>query len=206
MSFKELVEEVIARGFENVANEEGGEARIKRWLNQAYREIIDFRAWAFLEEEDEGKAPLTIVDLKHVLTVVNRSSGERLNYTTRAGLEHWDPGLVAAGTATQWFLDGEDELHVYPVDADSTIQVRYIKKPADLKEDKDEPIFDADYHDLIVDAAVVRAYKNIDNFEAAGFLRQEFDRGMRNMVRNLRKSYDGNRMIQRSGTVDDYLC
>lgn len=205
MTFKELIEEVSARGFEFIANDEGGEARIKRWINQAYREIIDFRAWGFLEAEKEGKAPLTIADLKHVLSVVNVTNGERLTYTTRAGLEHWDPGLSTVGTATQWFLDGEDELRVYPADADSTIQVRYLMKPPDLAADGDEPIFDADYHDLIVDAAVVRAYKNTDNFEAAGFVRQEFDRGMRNMVRNLRKSYDGNRMIQRSGTVNDYL-
>lgn len=205
MTFKELIEEVSARGFEFIANDEEGEARIKRWINQAYREIIDYRAWGFLEGEKEGKAPLTIADLKHVLSVVNVSNGERLTFATRAGLERWNPGLTEVGTATQWFLDGEDELRVFPSDADSTIQVRYLLKPPDLKEDGDEPIFDADYHDLIVDAAVVRAYKNTDNFEAAGFVRQEFDRGMRNMVRNLRKSYDGNRMIQRSGTVDDYL-
>lgn len=205
MTFLEIYEEVVARGFENIAGEEGGEARIKRWINQAYREIIDFRAWGFLEASKEGTAPLTIADLGHVLSAVNVTNETRLEYATRAGLVHWDATLSAAGVSTQWYLEGDTELHVYPVDTASTIKVRYLRVPADLEEDADEPMIPAGYHDLIVDGAVVRAYKTTDNFEAGGYVRQEFDRGLRNMVRTLRKSYDGNRMIQRTGSVNDYL-
>lgn len=205
MTFKQLYEEVVAHGWDQIAGEEGGEARLKRWINQAYREIIDFRAWGFLEDEEEGKAPLTIADLGHVLSAVNATNGTRLEYTTRAGLVHWDADLDATGIASQWYLEGETELNVYPIDTGSTIKVRYLKVPADLKEDSDVPVVPEGYHGLIVDGAVVRAYKTTDNYEAAGFARQEFDRGMRNMVRSLRKSYDGNRRIQRTGTVNDYL-
>jgi len=205
LTFKEIYEEVVAHGWDNIAGEEGGEARIKRWINQAYREIIDFKAWGFLEATKEGKAPLTIADLGHVLSVVNLTNETRLDYTTRAGLAHWDPVLSATGVATQWFLEGETELHVYPLDTASTLRVVYLKNPADLKEDKDEPALPPAYHGLIVDGAVVRAYKTTDNCEAGGFVRQEFDRGLRNMVKTLRKSYDGNKLIQRTGTVNDYL-
>lgn len=205
MTFKQLYEEVIARGFDNIANEEGGEARIKRWINQAYREIIDFRAWAFLEASKEGKAPLTISDLGHVLSVVNLTSESRLDYATVAALRRYDPALSGSGTATQWYLDGEHELKAYPIDASSTLLVRYLKVPADLKEDNDEPAIPSGYHGVIVDGACVRAYQPSDNYEAAGFLRQEFTRGLRNMAKNLRKSYDGNRLIQRTGTLNDYF-
>lgn len=205
MTFKEIYEEVVAHGWDNIAGEEGGEARIKRWINQAYREIIDFRAWGFLEATKEGKAPLTIADLGHVLSVVNLTNENRLDFTTRAGLAHWDPAVSASGVGTQWFLEGETELHVYPADTDSTYRVVYLKNPAELAADGDKPALPEPYHGLIVDGAVVRAYKTTDNFEAGGFVRQEFDRGLRNMVKTLRKSYDGNKRIQRTGTANDYL-
>lgn len=205
MNLKEIYEEVVGHGWENIANEEGGEARIKRWINQAYREILNYRAWGFLEEEDEGKAPLTIEDLGHVLSVVCVEQETRLEYTTRAGLIHWDPTLSNSGIPTQWYLETDTELHVYPVNTDLKIKVRYLKEPADLKEDGDEPVMPEAWHQLIVDGAVVRAYKTTDNFEAAGFMRQEFDRVLADMVKTLRKSYDGNKLIQRTGSVNDYL-
>lgn len=205
MTFKEIYEEVVARGFENIAEEEGGEARIKRWINEAYREVIDHRAWAFLRDEAEGKAPLTIEDLGHVISAVNQRSDSRLTFTTEAGLRHWDPTLESTGVATQWFLEGDSELHVYPTDAASEILVVYLKNPPDLKEDGDEPLVPAGYHGVIEDGAVLRAYKATDNYEAVGAVLAEFNRGLKSMRKNLRKAYDGGQLIQRTGSVNDYL-
>lgn len=205
MTFKELVEEVINRGFENIANEEGGEARIKRWINQTYREIVDHRAWGFLEEEKEGNAPLTIADLSHVLSVVNVTSDAPVTFTTRAALTDWDPALSTTGVASQWYLVGEDELHVYPADVDSTIRVYYLKDPPDLKADADVPVVPEDYHGVIEDGAVLRAYKTTDNYEAIAASRSEFNNGLRSMRKRLRKSYKGNRLVRKTGTVNDYI-
>lgn len=205
MTLKEIYEEVVAHGWANIADEEGGEARIKRWINQAYREVLNHRAWGFLEDDAEGKAPLTIEDLGHVLSVVCVEQGTRLGYTTRAGLIHWDPTLAATGVPRQWYLETDTVLHVYPVNTDLKIKVRYLTEPADLKEDGDEPVMPAAWHQLLVDGAVVRAYKTTDNYEAAGFMRQEYDRVLRDMVKTLRKSYDGNKVVQRTGTANDYL-
>lgn len=200
MTYKELLEEVKARGFEHIS-----EARLKRWINQAYREIVDHRAWEFLEEEKEGNAPLEFEDLGHVLSVVNVTEQTHLGFTTVASLGRWDPALSSSGTATQWYMKGSQEIHVFPTDAASTIKVTYLKVPADLKEDEDEPVIPVAYHGLIVDGAVLRAYKNTDNFEAASAVRQELNIGLRGMVKTLRKSYDGNRLIQRTGSANDYL-
>lgn len=205
MTFKQLYEEVIARGFDNIAGEEGGEARIKRWLNQAYREIIDYRAWAFLEESKEGKAPLEIKDLGHVLSVSNLTHETLLTFVERAILLHWDPALTGKGTGNRWYLEGTTVIHVYPTDADDTFKVRYLKVPADLKEDGDEPVIPTAYQGLIEDGAVVRAYKGTDNFEAGQFVRQEFDRGLKSMVRAIHVNYDSSKTVVRTGSVNDYL-
>lgn len=205
MTFLEIYEELVDRGFENVATSAGGEALLKRWINEAYREIIDYRAWAFLEAEEEGTAPLEFKDLGHVLSVVNVESQTRLTFIERAALIHFDPALASTGVGSLWYMQGTEELCVHPLDTTSTIRVRYLKVPADLKEDKDEPVIPESYQGLLVDGASVRAYKRTDNFQAGQFVRQEFDRGLRGMVKGLRISYAGNRSMVRTGTVNDYL-
>lgn len=205
MTFKQLQEEVVARGFQNIADEEGGEARIKRWINQAYREIVDDRAWAFLEATKEGAAPFAIADLGHVLSAVNVTSEAPLAFIDRAELTNQDPALVSTGIASLWFLENGTQLCVHPLDTGSTIRVRYLKLPADLAADGDEPVIPVAYHGVIEDGAVVRAYKTTDNYEAGQFVRQEWERGMKGMRKGLRKSYAGNRKMVRSGNINDYL-
>jgi hypothetical protein len=205
LTFKELKEEVIARGFENIATDTGGEARIKRWINQSYREVIDHRAWAFLEASKEGKAPLAIADLGHVLSVTNLTVETLLTYIERAALLHWDPALSGTGTGTQWYLENGNSIHVYPGDTASTILVRYLKEVADLVADGDEPVVPAAYHGVIEDGAVLRAYKTTDNFEAVIAIRAEFNAGLKSMVKGLRVNYDGSRTIVRTGSVNDYI-
>lgn len=205
MTRKEIYEEVLARGFQHIADQSGGEARVLRWINQAYREIIDHRPWAFLEASKEGTSPLEVADLGHVLSVSNLTHDRSLTYIERAVLLKSDPSLEATGTATLWFHEDGDTIRTHPVDSSSTLLVRYLKVAAPLAKDADEPIFDADYHDLIVDGAAVRGYKSTDNFEAAGFVRQEWERGLRGMTKGLRVNYDSPRTIVRAGTVNDYL-
>jgi len=205
VTFKQLQEEVVARGFENIATDTGGEARIKRWINQAYREIIDTRAWAFLEATKEGLTPLAIADLGHVLSVTDVTHETLLSYVERAVLLHWDPALTGKGSADRWYLESGTTLKVYPADAASTFLVRYLKEVADLVADGDEPVIPAAYHGVIEDGAVVRAYKTTDNYEAGQFVRQEYDRGLKSMVRGLRVNYDSAKTIVRTGTVNDYL-
>lgn len=205
MTFKELQEEVIARGFENIATDTGGEARIKRWINQSYREVIDHRAWAFLEATKEGKAPLAIADLGHVLSISNLTNETLLTFMERAALLHWDPALTGVGVGNRWYLESGNSIHVYPTDAESTYLVRYLKEVADLVANGDEPVVPSAYHGVIEDGAVLRAYKTTDNFQAGQFVRTEFNNGLKSMVKGLRVNYDSAKTIIRTGSVNDYI-
>jgi hypothetical protein len=205
VTFKELQEEVIARGFENIATDTGGEARIKRWINQSYREVIDHRAWAFLEATKEGKAPLAIADLGHVLSISNLTNETLLTFMERAALLHWDPALTGVGVGNRWYLESGNSIHVYPTDAESTYLVRYLKEVADLVANGDEPVVPSAYHGVIEDGAVLRAYKTTDNFQAGQFVRTEFNNGLKSMVKGLRVNYDSAKTIIRTGSVNDYI-
>ena len=53
---------------------------------------------------------------------------------------------------------------------------------------------------------MVRAYKNRDQYEAAQFVRQEWERGMKGMTHALLKpNYDNDKKILRTGSPADYL-
>lgn len=204
MNFKEVREEVVARGFDDFAE---SDARIKRWVNQSYRELCDEYPWPFLEANKEGTAPLTIEDLGHVLSVTNKTNESTLAPLDRRQAVGLDPKLD--DTATQpsnWYREGETTVKVWPADTSSTFLVRYLKTPKELSEDADTLVIPAAYQDLVVDGAVIRAYKNRDNFEAAQFVRAEWERGVRQMVHALlRPNYDRPYLATRTGFPADYL-
>jgi len=198
VTFKELIEEVQVRGFSYES-----EARIKRWINQTYREVCDFKPWPFLKTTKEGAAPLTIADLGHVLAVADVAANALLRFADLTELTQGDPNLESEGSPSRWFLDGS-KIAVYPIST-RTIKVTYVKTPADLKEPGDEPVVPAAYQGVIVDGACAKAYKPTDNFEAMQYVRQEFDRSLRGMVHALmRPNYDGHRRILLTGSPEDY--
>lgn len=203
-SLKELRQEVYARGFDDLDNEEG-EPRVNRWINQSAREIYDYAPWPFLEGTVSDTAPLVISQLGHVLSLADETAGRQIGYIDRAEIAAIDPDFNEEGAATNWYREG-DTIKVWPADEESTFLVRYVLAPEDLSEDAETPLVPAPYQDLIVDGAVVRAYKNRDNFEAAQFVRQEWERGIKQMAHALlRPNYDNARSVIRTGEPRDYL-
>lgn len=206
MTLEELREEIIAAGAENIAKEEGGEARINRWIQQAIREICDHKPWPFLFASKEGKAPVKIDDLGHVQAVVDLSARNPLEPATFNQLVLGDPNMDAKGKAEYWFTEDNETVKVHPSDTASSFRVDYRKVPAELEKDEEEPIIPVDYHDLIVDRVRVKAYKKTDNFEAAAEILQDYERQLDDMVHALMKpNYDKDRRVTRSGMVGDYL-
>jgi len=202
----ELREEVIASGAENIANDTGGEARINRWIQQAIRELCDFKPWPFLFAEKEGAAPLKIEDLGHVIAVGDLTNRNPIEPATLNQLLLADPKLDGTGNAEYWFTEDGETIKVYPAPSGGgNFKVRYRKVPAEL-EDEDEPIVPADYHDLIVDRVRVKVYKATDNFEAAAEILKDYERQRDLMVHALMHSnYDKERRLTRSGYAGDYV-
>lgn len=206
MDRKEIREEVIALGAENIANDAGGEARINRWIQQAIRELCDYKPWPFLFDEKEGAAPLTIEDLGHVVAVSDVTHRNPIEPATLNQLLLADPNLVGVGQAEYWFTEDGKTIKVYPAPSGGgNFNVRYRKVPAELG-DNEEPIIPVDFHDLIVTRVRVKVYKATDNWEAASEAWKDYEKERDAMVHALMKpNYDKERRVTRSGRVGDYV-
>lgn len=205
MNREEIRDEVIASGAENIMKEPGGEARINRWIQQSYRELCDHKPWPFLFDSDEGVAPLTIDNLGHVVAVVDVAARNELEPITINQLLLGDPTQTGTGRPEYWFSEDGETIKVTPTQAGLLVRVLFRIKPA-LLEDDDEPIFDVDYHDIIVTRTRVKVYKATDNLEAAAEMLKDYERERDGMVHSLMKlNYDKERRLTRAGRRGDYL-
>ena len=206
MTFKELIEESSRRGLTYMLDGGTKEARLKRWINDAYREVSDEAAWPFREVTKEGKAPLTIEDASHVLSFIDATNKEDLRGVDRRTLLAADPALTATGFAEYWYREGSSTFKVYPADTSSTFSVIYLKSPKELKEATDTPIFPTNYHEIIIDGTVIRGLKDQNNWEAMAQLRGEWRASLGRMKKELLPvNYANAETTQRTGTPGDYL-
>lgn len=205
MNRKEIREEVIANGAENIANDEGGEDRINRWIQQVIRDICDLKPWPFLMVTKSGTAPLEVADLAHVEAMVDVTNDTQLRSITVGQLIGRDPDLSEVGSAQYWYTEDAKTLKVYPANTSATFKVHYRRTPPAIDDTK-EPIIPADYHDVIVDGVRIKVYKATDNFEAAAEILKDYERRLDGMAHALlHPNYDGARRITRTGGVADYL-
>jgi hypothetical protein len=177
MNFSELKTEFYARGTDYLNEDAQGVARAERWLNQAYREIVNLHAWPFLQTVATGAADagfVVVPDLRKILYVTDSSGGQNpgtpLKRVSIEDLQAESANVSQTGTPELYWLDGAETIMAYPVGG--TISVRYVKRVAPMT-GTDVPIFDEEYHNLIVDKAMIKAYVDSDNFEAAAALRDE---------------------------------
>lgn len=179
MNFTELQAELYARGTDYLAEDAQGAARAARWLNQAYREIVNLQAWSFLRTTVTGTAGtglVSIPDLRRVLYVGDATgvaAGEAGRPLRRATIEEVvaEDGTGSTGTPEFYYIIN-GTVYSYPLGG--TVRVTYVRRVPPMS-GTDEPVFDEEYHNLIVDKAMVRAYIDSDNYEAAAALRAEVD-------------------------------
>ena len=179
-TFLELQAEFYARGYDYLAQDAAGQTRAKRWLNESYLELCELADWPFLEADITGVAPLTITDLRQVLSVRDSTNRQQLWGDDRRTMLDRFEDLTITGTPTQFYLEGTI-LKVYPVQA-VTLQVRYLAIPVALSGDTDEPVIPNQHQYLIIDGAVIRAMKDSDNFNGVAVLRAEYDVGVGRMM------------------------
>src|SRR5690606_7391971 len=162
--------------------------RAERWLNQAYREMLNLHSWPFLQAHVTGAAgagQVVVPDLRKIRFVTDVDQygdgagsvpGRALTRVSKDDLVDEYKDLTHTGRPDYYYLDGTSTVNTYRVGG--TIRVDYIKRVDPMSSDLDEPIFDEEYHPLIVDRAMIKAYIDSDNFEAAQALRDEFDAWM----------------------------
>lgn len=181
-AFSDLQTEFYARGFSYLNDDEPGRTRAKNWLNEAYLEdICAGNNWDFLKTSTSGTAPLSITDLDSVVSVVDTTTLTQLEYANLREIVDSDPTQVTDATPTNWYLSDQTTLAVYPLNTSDTITVNYYAIPSELSGDTDTTAIPKRWCGLIVDAAVIRAYVDSDNFDAANQLQARFDRRFESM-------------------------
>lgn len=174
MNFTELKTEFYARGTNYLEEDAAGVTRAELWLNQGYREILNLQPWPFLKATTTGSAGagfVSIPDLRRVAWVKNAETGFALTRATADELADEDVDLTLPGAPEFYYVNGP-EVRAYPLGG--TLFVSYYKRMPPLT-GTDSPVFDEEYHLLIVDKAMIFAYIDGDNFEAAAALRAELD-------------------------------
>ena len=184
MTFREMLTEFYARGFDYLNDSGAGEVRAKRWLNQSYQEICGLDDWPFLEVSTSGSLPLTISDLRTVMSATNTVTELPLSFIDRRSAVDAYPDLTEPGNPEYAYFTDATTIAGFPVGSD-TINVRYIKVPADLSADSDTPIIPARYQYAIVDFACGRAYMDSDNPQMAQAVRADADTIIQSMREHL---------------------
>ena len=86
MTFQQLLTEFFARGFDYLNDSGAGETRAKQWINQSYQEICGLDDWPFLEATASGGSPLTIADLRTILSLTDTTTNTNLGFIDRRTL------------------------------------------------------------------------------------------------------------------------
>lgn len=175
MTFRQLLTEFYARGFDYLNDNGVGETRAKRWINQSYTDICESDDWPFLQSSFSGACPATIADLGTVETVYNSTQNRSMVFVDRRTLTETYPDLTLEGFPAYAYITNGTTVNTYPVSTTDVIKINYWEIPTDLAADSDSPVFPARYHQAIIDYACGRAYIDSDNPEMAQVARGDAD-------------------------------
>ena len=189
MNLTQAQAEMQARGFDYLDS-----SRLTNFLNRGLTDFEDFWRWPWLTKTATGAAPLTIADLKFVLKVYDAIGNELFGMSDAEDLDY-----TLTGTPTSWWIDetsGSPVLTAYPVGA-ATLSVRYVAESTPLAGGNDTPLIPSRYHNLWIDLAVVHAYRDRDNFAAAGQLAATATRDLWTLVERYDSRNRMNSLAQR---------
>lgn len=191
MTFAELTSELVARGAVSDSTRNG------RWINVAYRRIGNAYDWPFTEAVATGATgagSLQLTDFRKAQYVGDLAQtsgvtpGFPLARITPAELaeEYGISNLAAAGTPSFWWLDTSvgpalPNIRTYPLGG--TVYVRYQKRLDELAGSQ-APVFDEEYHSLIVDRAMVEVYRDADEQGLAKDLMNQFREDLASMAQD----------------------
>ena len=204
MDFTALQAELAARGFDPLV----GQGRAGAFINRGMRALDGMALWPYLESSATGTAPLAISDLLTVEAVLDTTNDVELLPDTYQNLRaRFGGDLSTAGNPSYWYMatpGGVRTVATYPVSSSVQIGVQYWRVTSALSSGSDVPAAPARWHDLIVDLAAIRAYRDMHNHGAAESLQAQVDRDVAQMRQELfTDQVQGPGFIQiRSGSDD----
>lgn len=150
--------ELSVRGYSRIVT--ASPARANVWLNEAKNRFEDFEYdWPWLKTSTSGTAPLTIADLRRVLSVVDVSSKLPVDQVDASAVIEFASGdLTLTGFPSGWYLTSDTILTTFPV-ASGQLSVRYLKFSPELSADGDAPLIPVRYRSTWIDLAEVQALR-----------------------------------------------
>lgn len=181
MTFTALVAEMVQRGAED------NSSRNLAWANLAYHEIINAYEWPFTEAEATGTVgagTVSVSDFRKAMIVADKTTtpGRALRQILVSELveDFYIENLAESGTPEFWYFDGlTSTIKSWPLGG--TIYTRYHKRVADAV-GGDTPIFLSEYHNLIVEGAMVYVYADNDEQAQANTQYGKFLQGLGRMA------------------------
>jgi hypothetical protein len=186
LTFATAKTELLARGFDDLDT-----TRQSYFINRGYQMVCNKYPWPFLEATTTGTSPLTISDLRQILYVIDTTNDQELIGIDQREIRGVDPDITSTGTPTHYYLTGTTTLTVWPPNTSVSLSVRYYKVPAALT-GTDALLVPERYEYLVIDAAVILAYRDSDNFDAAGALKAEWEYEVGEMAKDLLSRNFGN--------------
>lgn len=201
MNFAELKTELAARGFKGLSSTRQGQ-----FINWAYLELCGLHQWPFLENSATGTTPLAITTLGTIEAVIDEDRNVELLPVEYRDLVAEVGDLSTTGVASVYYIanpSGTLQVATYPVTT-NTIGVQFYEVPAELT-GTDTPVVPARFHDILVDLAVTRAYRNKDLFQQADALQAHIDRRVQQMaVEQFTQQIQGPDFQQIRGASEDW--
>lgn len=199
MNLGEARTEFGDRGFDGVLSS----ARMNFYLNRALTDFGDYYAWPWLRKTATGAAPLTISDLKYVRSVYDSTGNEMFGLDVNE-----DVDLTTTGSPSYWWIDdtsGSAVITAYPVGT-VTLRVSYVAEAPLLSADSDVPLMPVRYHMTWIDLAVMRAYRDSDNFAAASALQQVVNADLERLIERYetRNRMNAGHILIRAGSEDGW--
>lgn len=164
-------------------------------LNAAYETVAGLRRWPWLEHDDATFAttagvffvslggvfsePLMWVDAVRLQQGTTYLDLEYLPPQEFRSLQHVDRDQGVP----QYWTEIKNELRFFPCpDRAYTLWIDYIKRPALMDDDTDTPLFDSEFHEVLVwHAAAQMGYRERD-LASADFAQNQFDRQLASMM------------------------
>ena len=174
MNYGELQDEVLSHRL----NDTKYRPFVAAWLNEGQR-FIFLQADVRSQQDEEAyvtvanTATLTLPDdFSRFISLRNTTDDDLL---APIALRDFDDSPASSGKPLYYVIVGS-QISLYPTpDAAYNLTLRFYRGPTEMENEGDEPDLPEQYHHLLVEFALMRAFAREDDYEAAGYWREQFE-------------------------------
>lgn len=171
-----------------IEQDDWADAKLDSVINQGLRMLSVKFDWPWLAASTTlsvvaGTSSYTMpTDLRKTLAITRQDKPQRLVEVSPYEVLGVVGGDLPSGTPAAYFVHGRD-LYLDKVPTESaTYDWLYYTSPTLLDDDTDEPEFVEEFHLVLADYAVAKAWEREEDFAKAAEARKDFDQGVEAMA------------------------